>query len=78
MKYPEQVLKRANQDMGEQTKNRYLKSWDNPKSRKDAIAAKCCDCMGFEEVVPRIKDCNIVACPLHKVRPFTDDTLNDV
>ena len=40
------------------------------KSMKAAVAAKCQDCMGWQN--REVKECNIVTCPLWQYRPFRD------
>jgi len=74
---PEKVIEHANQKGITITdRKRYLNSWQNPKSKAMAIKAKCCECMGFEETAPRIKDCSIIICPLHRFRPFQTKSQN--
>ena len=40
------------------------------RSMKAAIAAKCQDCMNWDN--SQIKGCNLVICPLWQYRPFRD------
>lgn len=73
-KIPDKVLQHANQkDISDLNKNRYLSAWEDKRSFRKAINAKCVECMGFEDVVRRIKECNIIICPLHHLRPFQID-----
>jgi hypothetical protein len=39
-------------------------------SRSACIKLKCVDCMGYEDVARRVRDCQTVICPLHAVRPY--------
>ena len=50
----------------------YQRKYDKAMSGRDpkaAIAAKCLDCMHWQQ--GRIKECPIVYCPLWPYRPFT-------
>ena len=38
-------------------------------SPRQAIRAKCYECMGFEDASKRVDTCSAVCCPLHKYRP---------
>lgn len=45
----------------------------NPQSKALAIKAKCWECVGCGiDPNPRaaIRDCQVIKCPLHNVRPF--------
>jgi hypothetical protein len=66
---PEKVLKHV-EGVSEFDKKRYLAAWEDRNSKTKAIKAKCTECMGFEDVIKRVRECNIVICPLHGVRPF--------
>ena len=59
----------AHPDIEDIARKKFLKAWDSPISLRKCINAKCCDCIGFEKVVPSIRDCKIVSCPLWQVRP---------
>lgn len=65
---PVRVMQIAN-DLGSVDKNRYLNAWKK-KGFRSKVTAKCCDCVGFEDTVIRIKECTIEICPLHQARPF--------
>lgn len=39
-------------------------------SRATAVKVKCLDCVGWEDAVARVRDCEVVTCPLHAVRPY--------
>lgn len=41
-------------------------------SRAEAVKAKCIDCMGFENVANRVRECSAVTCPLYHFRPYQD------
>lgn len=39
-------------------------------SPRQAIATKCSECCGFEDVVNRVGGCTVQRCPLWHFRPF--------
>ena len=39
-------------------------------SPRQAIKSKCQECVGFEDVEVRIKECRVSMCPLLKFRPY--------
>ena len=41
-------------------------------SPRQAIRAKCFDCVGFEDASRRIDACSTSICPLHKYRPRSE------
>lgn len=50
-------------------------------TRKTAVNAKCCECMGWEAGAPfpdgisvAIRDCSAKTCPLHNFRPYKERT----
>ncbi len=47
--------------------NNYTKAIDT-NSKKEAIKAKCLDCMNFSK--DDIKNCEVDCCPLHPHRPY--------
>ena len=60
-------------------RNPLEKLQDNPTSLRLAINANCFDCGGGEEPNwrNRIKFCQILNCPLHKVRPYSKGITDD-
>jgi hypothetical protein len=38
------------------------------KSRSAGVKSKCLECMGWQS--SEVKNCSIVACPLHPYRPY--------
>ncbi len=50
------------------------RSIKNPTSLRRAIDAKCFECNGQENWINRTKYCNIVDCPLWKVRRKAKET----
>ena len=51
------------------------KSATNPKSLRLAINAKCWDCSNYQR--EEVSNCTAVSCPLHKVRPWQKDAVED-
>ncbi len=52
----------------------YLSAMAGAASMRQAVKAKCIECVGFEEIVPRIRDCRVYGCPLLPYRPFQEDS----
>ena len=40
------------------------------KGRARAIRMKCAECVNFEAVVKRVRECQITNCALHHIRPY--------
>lgn len=51
-------------------RQKYQKAVLGEAGRKDAISAMCQRCMGYENAVSRIRECQILSCPLHPYRPY--------
>lgn len=52
------------------TKRGVLQKSLEGKSRAAAIKSKCFDCVGFEDMTTRIRECATEICPLWPYRPF--------
>lgn len=48
----------------------YLRAARKESSPRQAIKAKCCDCMGYENAVKRVRECSSYKCPLWMFRPY--------
>lgn len=71
MDIPEKIIKYANQCTPPQNYvNSFLNAWKYPTSLQKAIYAHCIDCMGFEDVYNRVRECTCETCSLHKHRPY--------
>jgi hypothetical protein len=44
------------------------------KGRARAIKLKCAECVNFEDVVNRVRECGVLSCALHTIRPFQEKT----
>jgi len=53
-----------------QIKSKYLMAFQRIKSKKAAIDAFCCMCVGFEDCVAGVRECTAVECPLWIHRPY--------
>jgi len=49
----------------------YLKALEGKAQSKEAIKAKCLECVGFEDAPSRIRTCTVSRCPLWRYRPYT-------
>ena len=61
-------------------KNQFEKLAENPTSLRSAINAHCYDCGGADSDTnwrARVKYCQIITCPLHKVRPYSKGITDD-
>ena len=68
MEIPEEILKHVSDpSIPKSYREQYLKAWSDP-CKKNIIRAKCIECLGFEEVTIRVRDCDIKVCPLHNIR----------
>jgi hypothetical protein len=48
----------------------FRRVYSQPNSRKQAMKAKCLECVGWEEPRERIRECMASACPLWAWRPY--------
>lgn len=46
-------------------------------SPRQAIKAKCIDCMGCEDYRNRVRDCKTTTCPAHPYRPYQPSDTDD-
>jgi hypothetical protein len=54
----------------ERLKGLFLRVLDGEASPRQAIKAKCYECVCFEDVNKRIRDCTVYTCPIWGYRPF--------
>lgn len=52
--------------------NLRLKTLLGEASPRDAIKAKCLECVGYEDVLPRVGDCRSRSCDLWAYRPYQE------
>lgn len=50
----------------------FSKAASGEASPRQAIKAKCQECVGFEDVGNRVGGCTCYKCPLFKYRPYQD------
>ena len=48
----------------------YLRAATGKSSPREAIKAKCLDCVGYEEPSNRIRACSAKTCPVWQFRPY--------
>jgi hypothetical protein len=53
---------------------RYRRILEGERSPTTAIRVKCAECVGFEDVVSRVRECQTERCPLWAFRPFQQGT----
>jgi hypothetical protein len=49
---------------------RYLRALSGKEGLANAVRVKCLECCGFEDAKARVRDCRVLACPLHFYRPY--------
>lgn len=49
-----------------------LRAYEASASPRDAIRAKCAECVGYEETLTRVRECTAYRCPLWSYRPYQD------
>lgn len=54
----------------------YARTFKSDGSKAKAMKMKCYECMGFESVVERIRNCGCKSCPLWHHRPFKPGQLD--
>lgn len=50
------------------------RAYEGIASPRQAIKAKCIQCVCFDDVVNQIRDCNSTGCPLWQYRPYQDNS----
>ena len=50
----------------------WLKATGGECSPRQAIKAKCQQCVGYEDTVQRVRDCTTSKCPLWTFRPYQE------
>jgi hypothetical protein len=55
-----------------QSKPNYIKALQGKASLRNAIKAKCSECVGFQDIRVRVGGCTVYGCPLWSYRPFQD------
>jgi len=53
-------------------RNLYLKAVAGKASPRQTIKAKCQECVGYEEVVSRVRNCSSLICPNYAFRPYQE------
>lgn len=48
----------------------WLKAYLGEANKRQAIAAMCYNCAGYEDTQNNVGKCNATLCPLHKYRPL--------
>jgi hypothetical protein len=56
--------------MPERYKRNWLNAYFGTLSSRKAIAAKCYECAGYEDVINNVGKCTVRLCPLWKYRPL--------
>ena len=51
-------------------KKNWLDCWEGTASKRKAIAAKCYECVGYEDTQNNVGGCTARACPLWRYRPL--------
>lgn len=64
----EHEIKQYLDSIPEQARNVAKKGFNG--GLRAAINTKCKDCMGYELYSMRIRECEMITCPLHAVRPY--------
>jgi hypothetical protein len=49
------------------------RAYEGKASPRQAIKAKCLECCGNEDAIPRIRDCQVSNCPIWAYRPYQTD-----
>lgn len=48
----------------------WLECWEGTANKRKAIAAKCYECVGYEDTQNNVGKCTSRACPLWRYRPL--------
>lgn len=55
----------------------WLDCWDGTASKRKAIAAKCYDCVGYEDTQKNVGECPAKTCPLWNYRPLQKSNIGN-
>ena len=69
MNAEQRIAKRAS-DIPVSHRGLYLRAVAGKCSPRQAIKAKCAECMGWEGVAEYVRNCTSPTCPLYPLRPF--------
>jgi hypothetical protein len=66
----DELQQRYVEKSGRKYQRLFARLFEGKGSRPDAVKAKCVDCVGQEDIVLRVGECDITTCALWWFRPY--------